>query len=194
MPGANRNKKLLNRLTVGSAMVAAAIPAQLIFSQYQHDMSLAHRRILSSGKIIETAYGPIEYTDFVFWSMVRLSPKGLLAALGVPLAVQKQLSREEVAELDAFLESMVPMGARRNGQNLEQHMSEYDAEQIKNIQAPALILHARDDTLVSFEQGEFTARNVPGAQFIPMEKGGHLALMLNCNSGAKEKVREFLNE
>jgi pimeloyl-ACP methyl ester carboxylesterase len=88
----------------------------------------------------------------------------------------------------------MPMGARRNGQLLEQHMSEYDAEQIHNIQAPTLILHARDDTLISFEQGEFTARNVPGAQFIPMEKGGHLALMIDINAGAKAKVLEFLEQ
>jgi len=29
--------------------------------------------------------------DFVFWSMVQVSPQGLLAALGVPLEIQKQL-------------------------------------------------------------------------------------------------------
>jgi predicted alpha/beta-fold hydrolase len=73
-------------------------------------------------------------------------------------------------------------------------MSEYDAEQIKNIQAATLVLHARDDTLVSFEQAEFTAKNIPGAELIPMEKGGHLALMLNSNAAAKEKVLEFLEQ
>jgi pimeloyl-ACP methyl ester carboxylesterase len=131
--------------------------------------------------------------DFVFWSMVHLSPKGLLAALGVPMDVQKQLSPQEAAQLNDFLGSIVPMGARENGQNLEQHMSEYDAEQIRNIHAPTLVLHARDDTLVSFEQGEFTAQNIPGAQLIPMEKGGHLALMMNMNAGAIEKLLAFLD-
>jgi 2-hydroxy-6-oxonona-2,4-dienedioate hydrolase len=130
--------------------------------------------------------------DFVFWSMVRVSPQGLLAALGVPLQVQKQLSQNEVAQLHSFLDSIIPMGARRHGQGLEQHMSEYDAEQIRDIQAPTLILHARDDTLVALEQGEFAAQNIPGAQFIPMETGGHLALMLRSNAMAKEKVLEFL--
>ena len=132
--------------------------------------------------------------DFVFWSMLRLSPGGLLAALGVPQDVQKQLSPQETAQVYAFLESIMPMGARRNGQLLEQHMSEYDAEQIRNIQAPTLVLHARDDTLVTFEQGEFTSRNIPGAQFIPMEKGGHLALMFDFNAGARGKVPEFLEQ
>jgi pimeloyl-ACP methyl ester carboxylesterase len=86
------------------------------------------------------------------------------------------------------------MSARQKGQLLEQHMSEHDSTQIVNIKAPTLVLHARDDTLVSFEQGEFTAKSIPGAHFIPMEKGGHLALMMNINAGAKEKLLEFLEQ
>jgi pimeloyl-ACP methyl ester carboxylesterase len=312
------NKKLLKRLTLGALVLMVTIPAGLIYNQYKNNMSLAYQQIASGGKIIETACGPIQYTefgegapilivhgagggydqgeyfakliggnyhwiapsrfgflgtpvpddassslqadayaclldalgidrvgvvgvsmggpsallfalqypertnslimisaashsipprpailasifsifqnDFVFWSMVHLTPEGLLVALGVPAEVQKQLSPDEVAELNSFLGSIIPMGARQNGQNLEQHMSEYDADQIKNIQAPTLVLHARDDTLVSFEQAEFTAKNIPGAELIPMEKGGHLALMLNSNAGAKEKVLEFLEQ
>jgi hypothetical protein len=30
------------------------------------------------------------------------------------------------------------------------------------------------------------------AQFIPIEKGGHLALMMNINAGAREKLLGFL--
>jgi pimeloyl-ACP methyl ester carboxylesterase len=312
------NKKLLKRFILGAVVLTVVIPGGFVYSQYRHDMSLAYQRVSSGGKMIETACGPIEYTefgegepmlmvhgsgggydqgeyfakkisgnyrwivpsrfgflgmpaphnassskqaeahaclldalgiekvgvvgvsmggpssllfalnypqrtqslvmisavshaipprpaalatvfdvflnDFVFWSMVQLSPQGLLAALGVPTEVQQQLSPPEAAELNAFLESIVPMGARRNGQLLEQHMSEYDAEQIRNIQVPALVLHAPDDTLVPIEQGEFTARSIPGAQFIPMEKGGHLALLLNINAGAREKLVEFLKQ
>ncbi len=310
--------KLRKRFILGAVMLAVAIPGGLVYSRYQRTMSLAYQRISSGGRMIETACGPIQYTefgegapmlivhgagggydqgeyfakliggnyrwiapsrfgflgtpipdgadsslqadayaclldslgidrvgvvgvsmggpssllfalhypqrtkslvmisaashaipprpailatifnvflnDFVFWSMVHLSPEGLLVALGVPMEVQKQLSPEEVTQLNAFLESIVPMGARRNGQLLEQHMSEYDAEQIHNIQVPTLVLHARDDTLVSFEQGEYTAKNTPGAQLIPMEKGGHLALMFNINAGAREKLLGFLEQ
>jgi pimeloyl-ACP methyl ester carboxylesterase len=312
------NKKLLKRIFLGSAVLALVIPGGFVYRQYQHDRSLAYQRILSGGKMIETACGPIEYTefgegppmlivhgagggydqgeyfarliggdyrwiapsrfgflgtpvpdgansslqadayaclldslgidrvgvvgasmggpssllfalhypqrtkslvmisavshaipprpsilatvfnvflnDFVFWSMVHLSPEGLLVALGVPAEVQRQLSPQEVAQLDGFLESIQPMSARRKGQLLEQHMSEYDAEQINNIQAPTLVLHAPDDSLVPFEQGEYTAKNIPGAQLIPMEKGGHLALLLNVNAGAREKLLEFLGQ
>ncbi len=94
----------------------------------------------------------------------------------------------------AFLELIEPMGARQKGQMLEQHMSEYEAEQIRNIKAPTLVLYARDDTLVSFEQGEFAAQTISGAQLVPMEIGGHLALMMNMNVGAKQRLQEFLTQ
>ena len=312
------DKRLSKRVIFGAVALAGAIPAGLIYRQYQHDTSLAYRRISSGGKTIETACGPIQYTqvgegapmlmvhgsgggydqgeyfarligddyhwvvpsrfgflgspvptgadsarqadifaclldtlgidrvgvvgvsmggpssllfalrhpqritslvlisaashaipprpgalatlfkgflnDFVFWSMVRMSPQGLLSALGVPVEVQKQLSPQDMTRLHAFLKLIEPMGARRNGQNLEQHMSEYDAQQIRYIRAPALVLHAPDDTLVAFEQGSFAAGQIPGAQLVAMERGGHLALMMNANSRAIEQVRVFLKQ
>ena len=185
---------------VGVVGVSMGGPSSLLFALRHPQrttslvmISAASHAIPPRPAILATIFN-VFLNDFVFWSMVHASPQGLLIALGVPLEVQKQLSPQEVAQLNAFLESIEPMGARRNGQNLEQHMSEYDAQQIRSIQVPTLVLHAPDDTLVAFEQGEFTANIIPGAQFIPMEKGGHLALMMNINASAKEKVLQFLEQ
>jgi pimeloyl-ACP methyl ester carboxylesterase len=185
---------------VGVVGVSMGGPSSLLFALRHPQrttslvmISAASHAIPPRPAILATVF-KVFLNDFVYWSMVKLSPSGLLVGLGVPMEVQKQLSPQEVAQLNAFLESIEPMGARQNGQNLEQHMSEYDAQQIRNIQVPTLVLHARDDTLVTFEQGEFTANNIPGAQLIPMEKGGHLALMMNINTGAREKVPQFLEQ
>ncbi len=312
------DKKLLKRSIIATVVLALAIPGGIVYKRYQGDMSQAYQRVSSGGKLIETACGPIQYTefgegapmlmvhgagggydqgeflarvvggkyrwiapsrygflgspvpegadsamqadayaclldslgidkvgvigismggpsslefaarhpertkslvlisaashaipprpavlatmfsvflnDFVFWSMLRASPQGLLVALGVPMDIQKQLSPEEVAQINAFLELIMPMGARQKGQLLEQRLSEPDAEKIANIKAPTLVIHARDDTLVSFEQGEFSARHIPGAQFIPLEKGGHLVLMISVSKGAREKLMGFLEQ
>lgn len=131
--------------------------------------------------------------DFVFWSLLHLNREGMLAMLGVPEEDQKMLSTENLSQAYAFLETILPMGARVGGQNLEQRMSEYDASQIQQITAPTLVLHARNDTLVAYDQGEFTAKMVPGAQMIRMEKGGHLALMFDINADALANLRAFTN-
>lgn len=188
----------LNVERVGVIGVSMGGPSTLLFAQRypQRTTSLAlvsaASHALPPRPAVLAALFSLFLNDFVFWSLVRLSPQGLLAALGVPAEVQKQLSREESARLQAFIESILPMSARRSGQLLEQQMSEYPAELIGIIQAPALVLHACDDTLVDCEQGKFSARNIPGADFILMEKGGHLALMLDFNAGSRARLREFL--
>jgi hypothetical protein len=101
--------------------------------------------------------------DFVFWGLLHTSKAGLLSALGVPAEDQKALSPRDLAETFAFLNTILPMSARQAGQALEQHMSEYDAKQIKNIKADTLVIHAKNDTLVAFDQGKFTAKTIPGA-------------------------------
>jgi len=132
--------------------------------------------------------------DLVYWALVKKSPALLLQSLGVPDDVQKQLSHEEMGRLKSFLEMMMPMNARRKGQLLEQQMSEIDLEDGEKIKAPTLVIHADDDTLISFEHGKFAARVIDGAQFISLEKGGHLALMLDQNSSARESLRKFLSQ
>ncbi len=183
---------------VGVVGISMGGPSSLLFaSRYPQRtrslalISAASHAIPPRSAVLAAIFNIFLY-DFVFWSIARSSPDGLLVALGVPLEIQRQLSPREVAHLNAFLQSIEPMGARRNGQLLEQHMSEYDAQQIHNIRAPTLVLHARDDTLVSFEQGEFAAKTIPGAQLISMEQGGHLALMLDMNAPARARLDEFL--
>jgi 2-hydroxy-6-oxonona-2,4-dienedioate hydrolase len=132
--------------------------------------------------------------DFVFWSLLHLTPEGMLAMLGVPEEDQKILPPENLLQAFAFLETILPMGARVEGQNLEQRMSEYDTSQIKQIAAPTLVLHARNDTLVAYDQGEFTTKMVPGARMISMEKGGHLALMFDINADALGNLRAFIDQ
>lgn len=183
---------------VGVVGVSMGGPSSLLFA-------LRYPQRTSSLALISAASHPIPprpavlaalfnlfVDDFVFWALARWSPGLLLAALGVPQAVQKQLPPPERARLRAFLASIQPMGARRAGQLLEQHMSEYDAQRIGEIEVPTLVVHARDDTLVPFEHATFAAGTIPGAELVPMDRGGHLALLIAANAGARERLSAFL--
>ena len=58
------NKKLVKRFIVGAVVLTVVIPGGLVYRQYRADMSLAYQRVSSGGKMIETACGPIQYTEF----------------------------------------------------------------------------------------------------------------------------------
>ena len=68
-------------------------------------------------------------------------------------------------------------------------MSEYDSDQIAAV--PGATVHARDDTLIPFEHGQFSAACIPKAELVEMKVGGHLALLLDANFDARTRVLEF---
>jgi pimeloyl-ACP methyl ester carboxylesterase len=192
---------LLDRLQidrVGVVGVSMGGPSALVFARrYPHRttslvlISAASHAIASRPALLAAMF-EVFLHDFVFWALVQVAPTALLAALGVPSKVQRRLSGAEKARLIEFVRSIVPMAARRDGQLLEQHMSEYECEQIADIEAPTLIVHATDDTLIPFEHGQFSAQRIPRAELFPMKAGGHLALLLDANAGARNRVLEFL--
>ena len=47
---------------------------------------------------------------------------------------------------------------------------------LERITIPTLVIHAEDDSLISFSNGRHTARGIPGAQFVRFQSGGHLLL------------------
>ena len=131
--------------------------------------------------------------DFVYWSIVHTNKAMLLDLLGVPAAFQDELSSEEMEQAFAFVEDIMPMGARRRGQLLEGRMSQFDVNLVQNIQAPTLVVHAQDDTLVPLDHANYTAKSILGSQLIVVDKGGHLALMFDLNAHALLQVEQFLS-
>jgi pimeloyl-ACP methyl ester carboxylesterase len=58
---------------------------------------------------------------------------------------------------------------------------------------PTLVLHARDDRVVPFDQGRLLAMSIPGARFVPLESANHLlAEGEPAWQRFRAEVREFL--
>ncbi|MDY0066651.1 MAG: alpha/beta fold hydrolase [Steroidobacteraceae bacterium] len=47
---------------------------------------------------------------------------------------------------------------------------------LKKIRAPTLVLHARDDGRIPFDQGRMLAAEIPGAQFVALESRNHILM------------------
>jgi len=47
---------------------------------------------------------------------------------------------------------------------------------LPRVRHPTLVLHARGDQAVPFEQGEALARGIRGVKFVPLESNNHILL------------------
>jgi len=49
-------------------------------------------------------------------------------------------------------------------------------EIVPNVRCPTLVLHARGDSIIQFEEGRAVAGLIPGARFVPLESRNHVLL------------------
>ena len=47
---------------------------------------------------------------------------------------------------------------------------------LEKLTVPTLIVHAKDDSLVSYDAARQAADRIPGARLVSIERGGHLLL------------------
>jgi DNA-binding NarL/FixJ family response regulator len=45
---------------------------------------------------------------------------------------------------------------------------------VSRIRCPALVLHAREDAIIPFDEGRLIASLIPGAHFVPLESRNHI--------------------
>ncbi len=55
------------------------------------------------------------------------------------------------------------------------------------------VIHAKDDTVVSFKPAERFAQEL-GCSFLPVKKGGHFSISLTTESAYWKKIKSFLNK
>jgi len=60
-----------------------------------------------------------------------------------------------------------------------------------NIKVPTLIIHSKNDGLVSFSHAEFTHQNIKDSKLFLYEKGGHGAISELID--ARKQIKTFLN-
>ncbi|HEY5907515.1 MAG TPA: alpha/beta fold hydrolase [Vicinamibacteria bacterium] len=73
------------------------------------------------------------------------------------------------------------------GRLLEERAQIDVADLLPRIQAPTLVLHARQDNVTPFEEGRRLAAGIPGAQFVELDSRNHVLLE---NEPAWDRFRE----
>jgi 2-hydroxy-6-oxonona-2,4-dienedioate hydrolase len=162
---------------------SAGGPSGLIFAMRHADRTAALVMVSAvsyaeppgeqSRAALETAINRLVSSDFVYWLAVKFAAPQVAALLGVPPATQERLSAADWAEVEEVLTSLQPMSARLPGIAVDQSRDFPPEMPLYTINAPTLVLHAQDDVLVPFANGEHTAQAIEGAQLVPVAYGGH---------------------
>jgi len=113
--------------------------------------------------------------DPLYWAVARLFRGQLINLLGADATVLAGLPPEQRRLLDRVIDEMNPVSPRSAGVALDNRAA-LPNERISAIQAPTLVLHARDDGLQVYRNAEFAAATIPDVRLVSFDRGGHLLL------------------
>ena len=194
---------LLDHLKVEKAIVAGGSAGGPSALQFAHDypdrcealilgsaisMPIAQDKDAVHNKIIHS----IQKWDFVYWGFTKVFGFLFLKLIGVPREVYKCFTLEQKELAQELLDVMHPMSQRRRGSIHEFEIKPLDSASMSEISSPTLILHAKDDALVSYEHADFAHRNITQSKLVLFETGGH-GLLPRMNE-FREYASTFLSE
>jgi pimeloyl-ACP methyl ester carboxylesterase len=126
-------------------------------------------------KTIEIGNKVVFRSDFINWLITTYFESKVLSILGAPPELQVRLSPAEKEPLAEILRTMHPVSLRSAGMFHDAMPRRFDFP-LERITAPTLVVHAVDDKVVPFAQGQYTAEKIPGARLLALPDGGHLKI------------------
>lgn len=116
------------------------------------------------------------YRDVPMWALSVLARPILLRQIGVPNGLPLPAGDQRI--VSDLIDSFFPVALKTQGVAFDAFVADPDVNnyQLEAITVPTLIVHAKDDPLVSHEAAQRAAGRIPGARLLSVERGGHLLL------------------
>jgi pimeloyl-ACP methyl ester carboxylesterase len=140
----------------------------------------------------EASINRVVGSDFFYWLAITAARPFLLELFGMSRQIQAALDPTERALLDQVLGTMLPISWRIDGIMLDQGREMPKEFPLKEIKAPTLVIHARDDSLIDYSRGQHTAQRIPGAELMTLEDGGHF--LVGHSAELRTRVMAFVME
>jgi pimeloyl-ACP methyl ester carboxylesterase len=139
--------------------------------------------------IQKTIFNTLFRSDFIYWLITTKFKSQLLSTFGVPKETLSKLTSAEKEWAFEFLQSMHPISLRKAGIDNDRKYKIHE-HSLEKITVPTLVIHAKDDSLIPFDQGQYSAQTIPDAQFIQLQTGGHL--QMGQHEIVKSEINDFL--
>lgn len=191
--------ELLDRLSIDSTDVVAYSAGSVAALQLalRHPQRVKHLAIMCGDLPGPTAKAPPPVAKLMYRSelamwLPKVVAQGPLMRFVGGLAKGATPTIEQRDAVLRMVEMMYPTSARAAGVIFDAFVSNPAVNEfpLEDIKVPTLFVHARDDNLASFEAARAAAARVPGAQFVPLDSGGHL--MLGQVGTVKNALEAFL--
>lgn len=134
----------------------------------------------------------IQQSDYAYWLVTRFFQPAILDMMGIPTQVYEAFNPEQKELAQEMLDIMHPMSQRYKGTVNDEKMIKFYTVPAGNLSAPTLIIHAKDDALVSYEHAENAHSKINQSQLVLYDTGGHG--MLSQMNGTRVLIKEFLND
>jgi len=189
---------LLDALQIDRAAivgVSAGGPSSLQFALRHPDRCVALVLSAAVSRHLPARPTQIYKSDVGYWLTTTYLRRVALAKVGVTRDLQARLGPAETDYLEELFRSMSPFHLRLAGQlhdieewaDKDRWARDYPLERIN---APTLVIHAVDDTVVPFSHAEHATRAIPGARLIRLPSGGHFRL--GHQESSKVEIRRFV--
>ena len=133
----------------------------------------------------------IQQSDLAYWLFTKAFKTQILSLFGIPAEEYRKFTPEQKNLADDLLNVMHPMSLRYNGTLIDGKIIQ-DFVIPDSITVSTLVLHARNDGLVSYEHAENSHRNIRSSKLILYENGGHGAISQLEN--VREEIQRFLKD
>jgi pimeloyl-ACP methyl ester carboxylesterase len=116
------------------------------------------------------------YRDVPMWALKVFARPILLRQIGVPKGFPLAAGDERI--VSDLIDSFFPVALKTEGVAFDAFVADPDVNnyQLEALTVPTLIVHTKDDPLVSYDAAQRAATRIPGARLVSMERGGHLFL------------------
>jgi pimeloyl-ACP methyl ester carboxylesterase len=132
----------------------------------------------------------IRQSDYAYWLVSKFIQPMMLNLMGIPSRVYNGFSAEQKELAREMLDIMHPMSLRYKGTVNDGKMIERYDVPTDGLSAPVLIIHARDDALVSYEHAKGAHKKMEQSQLVSFDTGGHG--MLSQMDKIRRYIKEFL--
>ena len=125
------------------------------------------------GNMLKTIF----QSDLLYWLSTKLFKKQFMELMGASDAVVSSLTPQQRKLAEQVIDFMNPVSPRSSGVIMD-NTAKMPNERIASIQAPTLVVHAKDDMLQLYHNAEYAVSTISGAKLMRFEKGGHLLMVV----------------